>query len=51
MLTRRSDLADSIAEVERLRRRMRQWPPINSGEEKYPQGLGSVMAEEMGWVD
>jgi hypothetical protein len=45
------DLAESIPKVEALRERMRQWPPINSGEEKYPAGLGTVIAEEMGWVD
>jgi hypothetical protein len=45
------ELAAAIPEVERLRRKMRQWPPIQSGEEKYQKGLGGVMAEEMGWVD
>ena len=45
------NIAASIPEVEKLRKRMKQWPPINSGVEKYPQGLGGVMAEEMGWVD
>jgi hypothetical protein len=30
---------------------MKQWPPVNSGEEKYKKGLAGVMDEEMGWVD
>ena len=45
------NIAPSIPEVEKLRKKMKQWPPINSGVEKYPQGLGGAMAEEMGWVD
>lgn len=45
------NLAAAILEIESLRKRMKQWPPINSGEDKYPNGLGGVMAEEMGWVD
>ncbi len=51
MLTELSDLPASLTEVEALRKRMKQWPPINSGVEKYPRGLAGVMAEEMGWVD
>ncbi|KEF62989.1 uncharacterized protein A1O9_00964 [Exophiala aquamarina CBS 119918] len=43
------DLASSIPEVEALRRKMRQWPPLRSGEEKYKHGLADVIAEEMGW--
>jgi beta-1,4-N-acetylglucosaminyltransferase len=41
----------AIFEVEELRTRMRQWPPIRSGEDKYKRGLAGVMDEEMGWVD
>ena len=44
-----SNLAASIAEVEQLRKRRKQWPPVNSGEEKYRNGLKGVMDEEMGW--
>ena len=51
MLTQSSKLAASIPEVEALRKKMKQWPPVNSGVEKYPRGLAGVMAEEMGWVD
>ncbi|KAK5045252.1 hypothetical protein LTR84_009358 [Exophiala bonariae] len=43
------DLASSITEIESLRRKMKQWPPLRSGEEKYKNGLADVMAEEMGW--
>lgn len=42
-------LSTSIAEVEGLRRKIKQWPPPRSGEEKYKRGLADVMAEEMGW--
>lgn len=42
-------LSASIAEVEALRRKMKQWPPLRSGEEKYKRGLQEVVAEEMGW--
>ncbi|EXJ73854.1 uncharacterized protein A1O5_03616 [Cladophialophora psammophila CBS 110553] len=42
-------LADSIASVEELRKRMKKWPPLRSGEEKYRRGLEDVIAEEMGW--
>ncbi|KAK4946405.1 N-acetylglucosaminyldiphosphodolichol N-acetylglucosaminyltransferase catalytic subunit alg13 [Elasticomyces elasticus] len=43
------DLASSISQVEALRRRMKKWPPVRSGEEKYGNGIADVMAEEMGW--
>ncbi|KIX95302.1 uncharacterized protein Z520_08819 [Fonsecaea multimorphosa CBS 102226] len=43
------NLAGSIASVEELRRKMKQWPPLRSGEEKYKRGLEDVIAEEMGW--
>lgn len=51
MLITPSNLAASIPEIETLRKKMKQWPPINSGNDRYPNGLGSVIAEEMGWVD
>jgi hypothetical protein len=51
MLTVSSDLAASIPKVEALRKKMKQWPPINSGNTRYPDGLGTVIAEEMAWVD
>ena len=44
-----SKLAASIAEVEQLRKRRKQWPPVNSGEDRYRNGLRGVMDEEMGW--
>ena len=46
-----SDLASSIAEAEKLRQRQREWPPPNSGEESYKDGLAGVIDDEMGWVD
>lgn len=44
-----SNLSATIEEVETLRRNMRTWPPLRSGEEKYKHGLADVIAEEMGW--
>ncbi|OAG44340.1 hypothetical protein AYO21_01336 [Fonsecaea monophora] len=43
------NLAASIASVEDLRRKMKQWPPLRSGEGKYKRGLEDVVADEMGW--
>lgn len=51
VLTGSSDLASAIPQAEQLRQRMQQWPPINSGEEKYKKGLAGVMSDEMGWLD
>jgi hypothetical protein len=30
---------------------MHNWPPVNSGEEKYKKGLAGIMADEMGFID
>jgi beta-1,4-N-acetylglucosaminyltransferase len=46
-----SNLAASIPEAEKLRKRNSQWPPPNSGEDSYKRGLAGVMDDEMGWVD
>ncbi|KIW27776.1 uncharacterized protein PV07_07484 [Cladophialophora immunda] len=43
------NLAGSIASVDDLRKKMKKWPPLRSGEEKYKRGLEDVIAEEMGW--
>ncbi|KIW54039.1 hypothetical protein PV05_06431 [Exophiala xenobiotica] len=43
------DLKSSISEIETLRKKMRKWPPLRSGEEKYENGIADVLAEEMGW--
>jgi beta-1,4-N-acetylglucosaminyltransferase len=46
-----SNLAASIPEAEKLRKRNGQWPPPNNGEDSYKRGLAGVMDDEMGWVD
>lgn len=46
-----SDLASSVPEAEKLRRRNHEWPPPNSGEGVSKGGLAGVIDEEMGWVD
>ena len=43
------NLSSSVSEIEALRLKMKQWPPLRSGEEKYEHGLADVLAEEMGW--
>lgn len=49
LTARYSNLPASISQVESLRKKMKQWPPLRSGEQKYKHGLADVMAEEMGW--
>jgi beta-1,4-N-acetylglucosaminyltransferase len=44
------NIAAAIPEIENLRSRMLQWPPVNSGA-KHEQGLAGVIDDEMGWVD
>ena len=44
-------LDDALGQIEELKARMKAWPPLNSGEEKYGKGLRGVMNEEMGWID
>ncbi|KIW11448.1 hypothetical protein PV08_10748 [Exophiala spinifera] len=43
------DLESSLSSIENLRSKMRKWPPLRSGEQKYENGIADVMAEEMGW--
>ncbi|KIV96527.1 hypothetical protein PV10_00379 [Exophiala mesophila] len=43
------DLKSSIPQVEALRKKSRQWPPLRSDAHKYKNGLTDVIAEEMGW--
>ncbi|KAF2091697.1 glycosyltransferase family 1 protein [Saccharata proteae CBS 121410] len=45
------NLAPAIADAEELRKRHKQWPPVNSGQHRQAQGLQGVMDEEMGWID
>ena len=48
---RLGDLAGALQEAEELRRRMRAWPPPNSGVHRQAKGLKGVMDDEMGWLD
>ncbi|KIW43541.1 uncharacterized protein PV06_04632 [Exophiala oligosperma] len=43
------DLESSLSSIESLRIKMRKWPPLRSGEQKYGKGIVDVMSEEMGW--
>lgn len=46
-------LADSVVEVEQLKKRRKVWPPVNSREKiekKRKRNLQAVMDEEVGFV-
>lgn len=43
------DLADGIAQVDELRKAMREWPPITAKDKRG--GLMKVVEEEMRYVD
>lgn len=49
-LTSPRDIASAVRKAESLRSRLQGWPPINSGQDTS-QGLGQVMADEMGFID
>jgi hypothetical protein len=36
---------------EKLRKKQKEWPPVNSGAVAREKGLESVMAEEMHFLD
>lgn len=44
-------LADALEDVEKLRETQRSWPPPNAGYMRQPQGLKSVIDDEMGFLD
>lgn len=46
-----SDLPAAIRESEALRKRQKDWPPANSGDDPSRRGLAGVMDDEMGFVD
>ena len=48
---RLDDLAGALQEAEDLRRRMKAWPPVNSGVHRQAKGLKGVMDKEMGFLD
>ncbi|KAI9813616.1 MAG: N-acetylglucosaminyldiphosphodolichol N-acetylglucosaminyltransferase catalytic subunit alg13 [Pycnora praestabilis] len=48
---RLNDLVAAVSDTERLRRRQKQWPPVNSGLDPSGRGLAGVMDDQMGFVD
>ena len=48
---RLEDLAGALQEAEDLGKRMKAWPPVNSGVHREAKGLKGVMDEEMGFLD
>jgi beta-1,4-N-acetylglucosaminyltransferase len=52
---RLDDLPKALKEAEGLAKRMKQWPPPNSGVHRAGKGVGGglkgVMDEEMGFLD
>lgn len=51
LISRIRDLSVAIAQSEELRKRHKQWPPVNSGQHRRARGLAGVMDEEMGFLD
>ncbi len=45
------DLVPAIAEAEAMRKRRKEWPPVNSGAHTLPEGLQGVIDEELGRLD
>ncbi len=45
------DLPAALEAAERLKKRMKEWPPINSGADPVERGAIGVLDEEMGFVD
>jgi len=49
-LTRASKLPEALSQVEVLRGKMKQWPPVVGTNEKTPrQALAHVMDDELGY--
>ncbi len=46
-----SDLDQALERSEELRKRHKEWPPVNSGQHRHSKGLAGVMDEEMGFVE
>ena len=44
-------LGEALVTAERLGKRQKEWPPVNSGVHRQARGLKGVMDEEMGWLD
>ena len=51
ILTDDSNLAQALAESEKLRTNHMAWPPVNSGVHREAKGLTGVIDEEMGFLD
>jgi len=50
MLTGASKLSEALPQLEELRRKMKQWPPVVGTNEKTPrQVLAHVMDDELGY--
>ncbi|KAE9961434.1 hypothetical protein BLS_002109 [Venturia inaequalis] len=45
------NLPAALAQSETLRRRSKEWPPVNSGVHRQAKGLAGVIDEELGFLD
>lgn len=44
-------LAQALSDAETLRKRHKEWPPVNSGMHAETKGLKGVLDDEMGFLD
>lgn len=46
-----SNLEKALADSEALRKKSKEWPPVNSGVHRQAKGLAGIVDEEMGYLD
>jgi len=46
-----SNLSEALTQSEALRKRSKEWPPVNSGTQRRGNGLAGVIDEELGFLD
>lgn len=51
ILTLHSNLPQALAQSEILRKKNKEWPPVNSGVHKQAKGLAGVIDDELGYLD
>ena len=48
---RLDNLPEAITAAEELRKKHKEWPPVNSGQHRRAPGLAGIMDEETGFLD
>lgn len=46
-----SNLPAALTQSETMRKRSKEWPPVNSGVLRQAKGLAGVIDEELGFLD